>query len=64
MSPEKAAQVHASLALRTLNATLTHVTYGEVHISAPFSTAFTQQNGFLHGGIVTALADTACAMQP
>ena len=44
----------------TLGASLTHVAAGEVWISVPFASHLTQQNGFLHGGIVTAIADTAC----
>lgn len=45
---------------KTLAATLTRVAAGEVWISVPFSPHLTQQNGFLHGGIVTAIADSAC----
>ena len=33
---------------------------GEVHLGAPFDARFTQQDGFLHAGIVTTLMDTAC----
>lgn len=45
---------------QTLNASLTRIAAGEVSVAVPFSRHFTQQNGFLHGGIVTAIADTAC----
>ena len=33
---------------------------GEVHLLAPFDARFTQQDGFLHAGTVTALMDSAC----
>jgi uncharacterized protein (TIGR00369 family) len=43
-----------------LNATLAHVAPGEVHLAMPFSPAWTQQDGFIHAGIITALVDSAC----
>lgn len=46
--------------LTTLGARLTLVHPGEVHLEAPYTTRFTQQDGFLHAGIVTALIDSAC----
>jgi uncharacterized protein (TIGR00369 family) len=33
---------------------------GEVHLTAPYDARFTQQDGFLHAGIVTTLMDSAC----
>ena len=33
---------------------------GEVHLLAPFDARFTQQDGFLHAGIVTTLMDSTC----
>jgi uncharacterized protein (TIGR00369 family) len=33
---------------------------GEVHLLTPFDARFTQQDGFLHAGIVTTLMDSAC----
>jgi uncharacterized protein (TIGR00369 family) len=45
--------------LATLGAELRRVDPGEVHIRAPFSEAFTQQNGFWHAGAVASLADSA-----
>ena len=33
---------------------------GEVEIELPFAERLTQQHGFVHGGIVATLADTAC----
>ena len=46
--------------MSTLGARLTLVQPGEVHIALDHSPAFAQQNGFLHGGALTTLADTAC----
>ena len=45
---------------RTLGAELSSVRHGEVEITAPFDCRFTQQDGFLHAGTVTAMVDTAC----
>ncbi|HPP64195.1 MAG TPA: PaaI family thioesterase [Anaerolineales bacterium] len=46
--------------LSTLGAELGLVRAGEVHLTAPFDARFSQQDGFLHAGIVTALMDSAC----
>ena len=43
-----------------IGARLTRLEPGLVEINMPFDPKLTQQNGFLHAGIVTALADTAC----
>ena len=39
---------------------MTRVEPGLVEIRLPFNEALTQQHGFLHGGIVTAIVDSAC----
>ena len=39
---------------------MTHVGPGEVTIELPFRDGLAQQNGFLHAGVVTAIADSAC----
>lgn len=46
--------------INTLNGKITHISPGELHISAPYDKRFTQQDGFLHAGIVTTLIDSAC----
>ncbi len=46
--------------MSTLGAELTSVAPGAVEIRFPFRQEFTQQHGFLHAGIVTAVVDTAC----
>lgn len=33
---------------------------GAVEIELPFSEALTQQNGYLHAGVITAIVDSAC----
>ena len=46
--------------INTLNGKITHVSPGEMHIEAPFDERFTQQDSFLHAGVVTTLMDSAC----
>jgi uncharacterized protein (TIGR00369 family) len=47
-------------AMHTLGVTLERVTPGEVDLALPFRADLTQQHGFLHAGIVTAVVDSAC----
>lgn len=62
--PAFAERVRASFARQTLMTTigarLTRVTPGEIEIELPFRADLGQQHGFIHGGIVTAIVDTAC----
>lgn len=44
----------------TLGARLGEVHLGEVEILLPFREALTQQHGFTHAGILSAIMDTAC----
>lgn len=46
--------------MRTLGVTLERVAPGEVDLAIPFDHALTQQHGYLHAGIVTAVVDSAC----
>lgn len=46
--------------MSTLGAELVSVAPGEVTIHMPYSPTLTQQDGFLHAGVVTSIADTAC----
>jgi uncharacterized protein (TIGR00369 family) len=46
--------------INTLNGQIAYIGPGELHIEAPFDERFTQQDGFLHAGIVTSLMDSAC----
>src|SRR5262249_28111787 len=46
--------------MRTLGAELVAVRAGEVEIALPFRSDLTQQHGYLHAAVVTAIADSAC----
>ena len=62
--PEFDQRVRASFArqavMRTLDVTLERIAPGEVELTLPFRTDLTQQHGFLHAGVVTAVIDSAC----
>ena len=47
-------------AMETFGARLTKVAPGAVEIELPFRADLTQQHGYLHAGIVTAVVDSAC----
>jgi uncharacterized protein (TIGR00369 family) len=46
--------------MRLYGAQLTRVEPGSVEIVVPFRSDLTQQQGFFHGGVTTAIVDTAC----
>lgn len=46
--------------MKAIGARLTKVAPGDVEIEIAFRDDLTQQHGFLHAGIVTAIVDTAC----
>ena len=46
--------------IESLNGRIAYIGPGELHIEAPFDERFTQQDGFLHAGIITTLMDSAC----
>ncbi len=62
--PDFEARVRNSAArqqvLDSLGALLESVSPGRVVIGMPYSERFTQQNGYLHAGIVTTIMDSAC----
>ena len=62
--PDYERRVRASFArqraMETFGARLLRVAPGEVEIGIDFDGAFTQQHGYLHAGVVTAVVDTAC----
>jgi uncharacterized protein (TIGR00369 family) len=62
--PDFETRVRASFSqqgmLAALGAQIGLLRAGEVHLVAPYDARFTQQDGFLHAGIVTTLADSAC----
>jgi uncharacterized protein (TIGR00369 family) len=43
-----------------LGASIARVAPGEVDIALPFKAELVQQHGFLHAGVTTAIADSAC----
>mgnify|MGYP003575398330 CR=1 FL=1 len=47
-------------AMTTIGAELITVAPGVVEIAIPYRADLTQQHGYLHGGIITTIADTAC----
>src|SRR6476660_2189411 len=63
-NPNFADEVAASFAQQTImkliGASLTLVLPGVVEITLPYRQDLTQQNGYLHAGIVTTIADSAC----
>ncbi len=49
-------------AMRTLGISLAHLDPGEVELAMAYSPDYTQQNGFVHAGIITAALDNACGV--
>ena len=45
--------------MKTINATILTIKPGEVELECPYQTNPTQQNGFIHAGIVSTLLDNA-----
>jgi uncharacterized protein (TIGR00369 family) len=57
-----AAVFDAQPAMRTLGISIARLEAGEVDLAMTYSAAFTQQNGFVHAGIITAGLDNACGI--
>jgi len=49
-------------AMRSLGISISRLEAGEVDLSMSYAPAWTQQNGFIHAGIITAGLDTACGI--
>ena len=47
-------------AMSSIGAELLIVEPGKVEIALPYRSDLTQQHGYLHAGIITTIADTAC----
>ena len=47
-------------AMKTVGAHLVNLSPGEVVIEFPYHQSLTQQNGYIHAGIVTTVVDSAC----
>jgi uncharacterized protein (TIGR00369 family) len=50
----------AQRAMNLIGASITLLEAGAVDITLPYREDLTQQNGFVHAGIITTIADTAC----
>jgi len=64
LSSERKVEIQASFAkqglMDTFRASLDKVEAGEMEISMPYLDSISQQHGFFHGGVIAALADSAC----
>jgi uncharacterized protein (TIGR00369 family) len=64
LSAARIAAIHDSFRrqglMSTLGARLSVLSRGESTIHVPLSDRVTQQHGFFHGGVIGAIADTAC----
>lgn len=49
-------------AMRTLGISIARLEPGEVELAMAYSAELTQQNGFVHAGIITAGLDSACGI--
>lgn len=49
-------------AMRNLGISIVGIEPGEIELSMPYSPDWTQQNGFVHAGVITAGLDTACGI--
>ena len=49
-------------AMRTLGISIVRLEPGEVDLAMPYAPEWTQQNGFVHAGIITTALDTACGI--
>jgi len=63
-NPLFATQVRSSFerqtAMSSIGAELLLVEQGKVEIALPYRSDLTQQHGYMHAGIITTIADTAC----
>jgi uncharacterized protein (TIGR00369 family) len=57
-----AATFAAQPAMRTLGVSIVRLDPGEVELAMAYSADFTQQDGFMHAGIITAALDNACGI--
>jgi uncharacterized protein (TIGR00369 family) len=46
--------------MKTINASIASLEAGEIEIEFPYQAELTQQNGFIHAGIVSTVLDSAC----
>jgi len=64
LDPDVATRVRESFArqrfMATIGASIAHLAPGEVDLELGYDEALTQQDGFLHAGVVAAALDSAC----
>jgi len=46
--------------MRTIGAEIVSLEHGKIEIRLPFQPGLTQQNGFIHAGVITSMMDSAC----
>ena len=46
--------------MKTIGASIEAIGAGEIEIEFPYQSSLTQQNGFIHAGIVSTVLDSAC----
>ena len=56
------ATFEAQQAMRTLGISIARLEPGEVDLAMGYSAEFSQQNGFVHAGVITAGLDNACGI--
>ncbi|MES1149041.1 MAG: PaaI family thioesterase, partial [Bradyrhizobium guangdongense] len=61
-SKAAAAMFEQQPAMHTLGISLVRTAPGQAELAMDYSPALTQQNGFVHAGIVTAALDNACGV--
>jgi uncharacterized protein (TIGR00369 family) len=49
-------------AMRSFSISIARLEPGEIELTMPYSADFTQQNGFVHAGVITSALDTACGI--
>jgi len=64
LNPAFAAEIQQSFSrqsiMQLIGAEIGRIEPGIVEITLPYRTELTQQNGYLHAGVVTTIADSAC----
>jgi uncharacterized protein (TIGR00369 family) len=62
--PNFVERVRASFArqqvMQTLGVEIVRLAPGEIELAVPYASAYTQQHGFMHAGIISTVLDSAC----
>ncbi|WP_416181147.1 PaaI family thioesterase [Chloroflexus sp.] len=63
-TPDWEPRVRASFArqglMSSLHAVIEHIRPGELAITMPANPAYSQQHGYIHGGVIASILDSAC----